>query len=97
MTLGSNEEKKCLACDTPFTDKNIWGYCNTCWNDSKIMKAVSWEKYCDDKDQKKPLVDQFNIHKFYKPNKEYTNRWVWRKLPARLFKKPERKEDDKKT
>jgi hypothetical protein len=52
--------------------------------------------------KKKSLAEQFNINKFYKPNKEYTNRWVWRKLPARLFrelqfKKKERKEDDKKT
>tara|TARA_R100000700_G_scaffold38176_1_gene49161 strand:- start:374 stop:550 length:177 start_codon:yes stop_codon:yes gene_type:complete len=53
-------------------------------------------------DKKKSLAEQFNIRKFYKPNKEYTNRWVWRKLPARLFrelqfKKKERKENDKKT
>ena len=46
---------------------------------------------------KKSLAEQFNINKFYKPNKEYTNRWVWRKLPTRLFKKKERKENDKKT
>ena len=48
---------------------------------------------------KKSLAEQFGIHRFYKPNKEYTSRWVWRKLPARLFKvtKKERKEDDKKT
>ena len=45
---------------------------------------------------KKSLAEQFNINKFYKPNKEHTNRWVWRKLPALLFKKPERKENDKK-
>jgi len=47
--------------------------------------------------KKKSLAEQFNINKFYKPNKEHTSRWVWRKLPARLFKKKERKEDDKKT
>ena len=48
---------------------------------------------------KQSLAEQFNINKFYKPNKDHTNRWVWRKLPARLFKvtKKERKEDDKKT
>ena len=45
IMMGSNEEGNCLACDTPLINKSTWGYCNTCWNDSKIMKAVEWEKY----------------------------------------------------
>ena len=45
IMMGSNEEGNCLACDIPLINKSTWGYCNTCWNDRKIMKAVEWEKY----------------------------------------------------
>ena len=45
---------------------------------------------------KKSLAEQFNINKFYKPNKDHTNRWVWRKLPTRLFKKKRGKRMTKK-
>ena len=44
---------------------------------------------------KKTIAEQFGIHNFYKPNKDHANRWVWKKLPARILKKKGKKNDKK--
>jgi len=44
---------------------------------------------------KKPIAEQFSIHNFYKPNKDHANRWVWKKLPARILNKKGKKNDKK--
>ena len=36
---------------------------------------------------KKPIAEQFGIHNFYKPNKDHANRYVWKRIPARILKK----------
>ena len=76
--MGSNEEGNCLACDTPLINKSTWGYCDTCWNDRKIMKAVEWETVCTDS-----FTEQTTEHQ--KNAKTHQNYFMARILAVKLL------------
>ena len=58
------------------------------------LKILKWNKGQMEKN-KKPIAEQFSIHNFYKPSKDHANRYVWKRVPARILKKKGKKNDKK--